>query len=206
MAAATPMGALTALQALRDTAELSEGESVLVWGASGGVGHLAIQVARAIGARKVDGVCSTGNAAMVRSQGAEEVFDYTVADDITELLGGRRYDAILDLVSTTKLRHLKAALTEQGRVVTVGSTGGGRVLGPAAAVISRALAAPITRVRAKPMLAHTDAGDLAIAAGWLADGTLTPVIQERYPLAAASAACAVLEGGHVAGKLVITLA
>jgi NADPH:quinone reductase-like Zn-dependent oxidoreductase len=203
-AAATPMAALTALQALRDAGQLKPGESVLVWGASGGVGHLAIQVARALGAARVDGVCSRANVPMVLKQGADTAYDYTSGHgDVASLVGGRRYDVVLDLVATYSLRHLKAALTPQGRVITIGSAGGGRLLGPAAAVLGRAASAPFARVSSKAMLAKTNSDDLATVSRWLADGTLTPRIQARYSLAEAASACAELERGHVAGKLVI---
>ena len=75
-AAASVMGALTSLQALRDSAKIQPGESVLVWGASGGVGHLGVQVARALGVGRVDAVCSSRNLEMVASTGADEVFAY----------------------------------------------------------------------------------------------------------------------------------
>ena len=94
-AAAIPMGALTALQAVRDTGKLQPGQSVLVNGASSGVGIYAVQIAVAMGA-KVTGVCSGRNADMVRSLGASPVVDYKT-DDFTAT--SERYDVIIDIVS-----------------------------------------------------------------------------------------------------------
>ena len=127
-AAALPMGAITALQALRDTGRLATGQSVLINGASGGVGHLAVQLARSLGATRVDGVCSTANVELVRALGADHVIDYT-HDDFTRL--GHRYDIILDMVGNHPLRDLRRALTPTGAHVIVGSVGGSRLLGPA---------------------------------------------------------------------------
>lgn len=203
IAAAAPMGALTSLQALRDTGQLRPDESVLVWGASGGVGHLAVQVARALGARQVDAVCSGKNVAMVRDLGADDVFDYAAR----EVPDARpQYDVILDTVATHPLRELKPMLKPGGRYVTVGALGGGKVLGPLTPMVRRTLRAKATRVDSRGMLAKPNSADLAIIAGWLADGTIRPVIQQEFSLPDTADACRELERGHVAGKLVIQVA
>ena len=200
-AAASVMGALTSLQMLRDSANIQPGESVLVWGASGGVGHLAVQVARALGAARVDAVCSSKNVDMVRSLGADDVFAYDgdgVSDD-------RRYDVILDTVSTEPVRRMRRRLASDGRWLLVGAVGGGALMGPLTPLMARMIAAKTTGVNAQMMTARTNAADLEVIAGWLADGTLKPVIARTYPLAETAIACAELERGHVAGKLVITV-
>src|SRR5215470_261871 len=93
-AAASVMSGLTALVAMRDVAQVSAGTRVLINGASGGVGTMAVQIAKALGA-EVTGVCGTGNIELVRSLGADHVIDYTKAD-FTQ--SGRRFDVILDNV------------------------------------------------------------------------------------------------------------
>lgn len=201
-AAASAMGALTALQALRDKGGLQPGERVLVWGASGGVGHLAIQVALALGAKLVDGVCSGKNLDLVRGLGAGTVFDYTSADQVPE---SAAYDLILDTVSTQPLREIRRMLVPGGRYVTVGAQGGGKVLGPLSSMIRRGLAAKVLGVDSRRLFASGKTEDFRTIAGWLGDGRLKPVIQKVYTLDQTADACRELEAGHVAGKLVISV-
>ena len=92
-AAAVPVSGVTALQGVRDRAQVQAGEKVLIIGASGGVGTFAVQIAKAFGA-EVTGVCSTAKMDLVRALGADHVVDYT-RDDFAD--GEQRYDAILDI-------------------------------------------------------------------------------------------------------------
>lgn len=200
VAVAALMGGLTSLQALRDKATLKPRDRVLVWGASGGVGHVAIQIARALGARRVDAVCSDGNVAMVRELGADRAYDYNAAG-----VTGADYDVILDTVCTESTRTLRDLLSENGRVVTLGALGGGKVLGPLGPLLRRALGAKLHKVNASIMFADANMEDMATLMGWLADGTVKPVIARVSPLAQTADACRELERGHVAGKLVITV-
>jgi NADPH:quinone reductase-like Zn-dependent oxidoreductase len=204
-AAALPMGGLTALQALRDYAEVKPGERVLIWGASGGVGHLAVQIARALGASAVDAVCSGRNRDMVRGIGADVVFDYTALGDTPGQQPTGPYDVILDTVCTRSLRQLRPLLSPVGRVVSVGAVANGRALGPARSLLGRVASAKVRGVSHSMMLAKVTPDDLAWLASQLADGGVTPVIARAYPLAKTAAACAELESGHVAGKLVVTV-
>jgi NADPH:quinone reductase-like Zn-dependent oxidoreductase len=114
--AAVGDSALTALAAVRDQGKVQPGHSVLINGASGGVGTFAVQIAKSFGAN-VTGVCSTRNLDMVRSLAADEVIDYT-QEDFTQT--GRRYDVMLDLVGTRSLSDCRRALTPRGTLSVQG--------------------------------------------------------------------------------------
>jgi len=197
-AAAVPMAGLTALQALRDVAKVTAGERVLVWGASGGVGHLAVQIARILGASQVDAVCSGRNAQMMRSIGADRAFDYGSTD-----LPTGPYDVIIDTVCTRSLRQLMPLLSSTGRVATLGGIANGRILGPGRPIIGRMITSALFRAPHQKVLANISANDLTWLAARLADGSLTPVIQRAFALDEIVHACRVLEEGHVAGKLIV---
>ena len=122
-AAAVPVSALTALQAVRDQAQVQAGQKVLIIGASGGVGTFAVQIAKAFGA-EVTGVCSTAKTDLVQAIGADHVVDYT-REDFTD--SKHHYDVILDIGGTNRLSHLRRALTPRGRLVMVGGESGGAV-------------------------------------------------------------------------------
>jgi NADPH:quinone reductase-like Zn-dependent oxidoreductase len=200
-AAATPMAGLTALQALRDRAGLRQGERVLVWGASGGVGHLAVQLARTLGASHVAATGGARSHDLLRDLGADELVDDRSGERPTG-----RFDVIVDTVSTLSTVDARSLLTPAGRIVTIGGIGRGRLLGPAAALGRRALAAKLRRVDARSMLAAVRSADLAFLADELAAGRLRPVIERTYGFEQATDALRTLEGGHVLGKLVVTVA
>jgi len=124
-AAVIPISAGTALQALSDVGRLETGQSVLVLGASGGVGSYAVQIARALGA-VVTGVASTPKLDLVRALGSHHVLDYT-HDDFGD--GARRFDLILDIGGNASLRRLRRALKPGGTVVFVGGENAGNVTG-----------------------------------------------------------------------------
>jgi len=109
------------LQALRDKAGVQPGHKVLIIGAAGGVGSLAVQLASAFGA-EVTGVCSTTKLDLVRSIGAHQVIDYT-REDFTD--GRRRWEVIVDTAGRRLLAQLRRALTRKGTLVIVGGDGGG---------------------------------------------------------------------------------
>ena len=119
-AAAVPISGFAALQALRDTGGVQPGQQVVIIGASGGVGHFAVQLAKAFGA-EVTGVCSTKSVEMVRSIGADHVIDYT-QQDFTRT--GQRYDLVLEMAGNRSLAELRRALTPKGTLVLVGGSGG----------------------------------------------------------------------------------
>ncbi len=197
-AAAVPLAALTALQGLRDHAQLKAGQRVLINGASGGVGTFAVQIAKALGA-EVTAVCSTGKVDMVRSIGADQVIDYTTDDYVaTE----RDYDVLFDNAGNRPWRQTSRVLKRGGINVTI--TGPKRAfLGPFRHLLVRKLASRFTSKRMTWFTAHVDRTDLEFLAGLLAAGQLVPVIERTYPLEQVPDALAYLGEGHALGKLVI---
>jgi len=199
-AAAIPIAAITALQALRDQGHLKAGQKVLVNGASGGVGTYAVQLAKAMGAN-VTGVCSTRNVDMVASLGADRVIDYKNVDFVQK---GERYDLIVDTVGNRDLRDLQRVLEPGGIAVIVGGPSGAWLGG---------LKIPIKIIFYKPFadgdfkffLAHLNPKDLEYLASLMASGKMKSVIDKTYPLAEVPAAVAYLEEGHARGKVVITV-
>ncbi len=199
-AAAVPMTALTALQALRDRGRIQHGQKVLINGASGGIGTFAVQIARSYGA-EVTGVCSTRNVAMVRSIGADHVTDYTREDFAG---GAQRYDLILDTVGNRSLSELRRALVPRGTLVVTGA-GGGRWLGPAAQVLKAIALSPFVSQRLVAVLGTPNTEDLDVLKGLIEAGKVTPVIDRTYPLCEVPEAIRYLEGRHARGKVVITV-
>lgn len=199
-AAAVPLAAMTALQGLRNRGRIAAGQTVLINGASGGVGHFAVQIAKSYGAH-VTGVCSTRNVEMVRSLGADRVVDYT-QDDFTQ--DTHRYDLILDTVANHSLAGYRRALTPKGTLVLVGA-GGGRWLGPASQMLRALLLSPFVSQRLAPVRAMPTAADLQIIKELVENEQVSPVIDRTYAFSAAAEAMRHLETGHVAGKLVITV-
>jgi NADPH:quinone reductase-like Zn-dependent oxidoreductase len=200
-AAAVPIAAVTALQALRDKGKLRAGQSVLVNGASGGVGTFAVQIAKAYGA-KVTGVCSTRNLAMVRSIGADQVIDYT-KEDFTQ--GSQRYDLIIDTVATHSLWDYRRALKPDGALVMVGGLDKGPWLGPLWGSLKAFLEAPFVHQHFVSLMADLDQSDLDVLRDLLASGKVTPVIDRTYTLSEVPAALRYLEQSHARGKVVITV-
>jgi NADPH:quinone reductase-like Zn-dependent oxidoreductase len=195
-AAAVPMAGLTALQALRDHGRVQAGRHVLVNGASGGVGTFTVQLAKAFGA-EVTAVCSARNLEMVRSIGADRVIDYA-REDVT--LGEPRFDVVVDIVGTHPLRHYRRVMTPGATYVMVGSVNN-RFIRP---IVYGKLLSLVSGRRFTAFVAKGNEEDLAYLAARVDAGEVTPVIDRTYQMAAAPDAMRHLEGGHVAGKLVIT--
>ncbi len=200
-AAVVPISGSTALQGLRDAGRAEAGQTVLVIGASGGVGTYAVQLAKALGA-KVTGVCSTAKVDLVRALGADHVIDYT-REDFAE--GSQRYDLILDIGGNSRLSRLRRALTPTGTLVIVGGEEGGKLTGG----FERSLRAPVlslfvrqrlTMLASKEHHTYLDALRPLIEAG-----QVTPAVDKTYPLAEAPAAMHRLEAGHARGKIAITI-
>jgi NADPH:quinone reductase-like Zn-dependent oxidoreductase len=201
-AAAVPISALTALQALRDRGKVQPGQKVLIIGAAGGVGSFAVQLAKAFGA-KVTGVCSTTKRDLVRSIGADHVIDYT-REDFAD--GARHWDLIVDTAGRRSLSQLRRALTPRGTLVLVGGEGGGRWLGGFDRLILRApILSLFARQRLRPLVSKERSEDLLVLKELIEAGKVTPVIDRTYPLGEAPEAIRYLEAGHARGKIVITV-
>ena len=197
-AASAPIAAVTALQALRDLGKLESGQSVLINGASGGVGTFAVQIAKSMGA-EVTGVCSTRNVEMVLSIGADHVFDYK-KEDYTE--SGKQYDLIIDMVGNHSLSANRRALKPDGIFVIVGG-GKGNWLGPMMTPIKAFLLSPFVDQEFVMILAEMRQDDLTILGDLMQAGTVTPVIDSRYALSELKAAIQHSEEGHTRGKIII---
>lgn len=200
-AAALPMGTLTALQGLR-AAGVGPGSRVLVIGASGGVGHLAVQIARILGADRVVAVCSGRNAAWVQDLGADRVIDYTTQSVVD---AGETFDVVFDTVSTTSLRRLRRIMAPRGIYVPVGGIGRG-FLGLVRPLIASVITGKVVSQKTVAFTAGMRGADLDEAARWVDAGTLRPVIDTVYPLERYADALAQVEGQHVAGKVVVAVA
>lgn len=202
-AAAVPMAATTALLALRDVARIKPGQQVLVIGASGGVGTFAMQIARALGAR-ADAVCSSPNADLVRSVGADDVIDYA-RTDFTRT--GRRYDVLLDIAGTRAAAACRRVLAPRGTLVLIGGPAG-RWLQPVGHLFSGLAMAPLgpQRIAMADTVSHTAKKQaLVTLTALIEDGTVTPVIGRTYPFHDLRDAVRYQEQGHVPGKVVITI-
>jgi NADPH:quinone reductase-like Zn-dependent oxidoreductase len=200
-AAAVPISALTALQAVRDHGQVQAGQRVLIVGASGGVGTFAIQIAKSFGA-EVTGVCSTAKVDAVRALGADHVVDYT-SDDFAD--GERRYDVILDIGGNRRLAHLRRALTPRGRLVIVGGETDGRWLGGIDRQLRALLLSPFVGQKLGTFVASENAEDLMALRGLIDSGQLAPAIDRSYPLSEVAAAIRYMLDGHARGKLVVTV-
>jgi NADPH:quinone reductase-like Zn-dependent oxidoreductase len=198
-AAAVPMAAVTALQALRDGGKLRTGHKVLINGASGGVGTFAVQIAKAFGA-EVTAVCSTRNVELVRSLGADHIIDYK-REDITR--SAQRYDLILAVNGYHPLSAYRRLLRPEGRYVMVGGSGAQLfetlLLGPLlslSVVGHKKLASFSARPRSK---------DLLVMKELLEAGKVVPVIDRCYLLGETAEAIRYLEDGHARGEVAITV-
>lgn len=193
-AAAIPLAGLTALQCLRDLGRIASGKRVLIIGAAGGVGHLAVQIARSYGAN-VTAVCSGRNAELVRRLGADRIIDYTQTPD---LRGPQPYDLVLDLVARLPLRQLLALLAADGIYVTSM---------PSASRIAAAILLPfVSRRRVRIAGVKPRGVDLEALSRLCESGMLRPVIDRTFKLDELAAAHAYSQQGRTVGKTVILVA
>ncbi len=200
-AAAVPLAGVTALQGLRDHGKLQTGQHVLVVGASGGVGTLAVQIAKSLGA-EVTGVCSTRNVDLVRSLGADQVVDYT-QEDFAQ--AGQRYDLIFQLAGTRSASGCRRALAPEGTLVLGSGSGGGRLLGPVGRIARALMLSPFVGQKLVPFIAKKNKEDLQLLRELIEAGDVTPLIDRTYPLSETPEAIGYLEQGHARGKVVVTV-
>jgi NADPH:quinone reductase-like Zn-dependent oxidoreductase len=196
-AAAVPLAAVTALQGLRNKTEIQPGQKVLIYGASGGVGTFAVQIAKAFGA-EVTAVSSTRHLDTMRSIGADHVIDYT-QEDFSQ--NGQQYDLILAVNGDVSISNYRRALTPTGTYVMSG--GSNRQLMQAmlqGTWISRTSTQKMSSLRATP-----NRQDLAFLSGLLQSGKIVPVIDRCFPLNEGIEAVRYLEAGHAKGKVVISV-
>jgi NADPH:quinone reductase-like Zn-dependent oxidoreductase len=189
VAAAVPVAAVTALQAVRNEAKVQPGQKVLINGAGGGVGTFAVQIAKAFGA-DVTAVCSTRNQELARSIGADHVIDYT-REDFTA--GAQRYDVILNVNGYQSIFACGRALTPAGTCVWVGGS------------LKAMFQTWFGGRRFRGVMASVNQKDLLALKDLLDSGKIVPAIDRRYPLREVADAINYLLGGHASGKVVITI-
>ncbi len=199
-AAVVPVSAATALRAAQDVGRVEPGQSVLVLGASGGVGTYAVQIAKALGA-EVTGACSTAKLDLVSSLGADHVIDYS-REDFAD--GTRRYDVILDIAGNPSLKRLRRALEPRGTVVFVGGENAGSVTGMGRQLRGMLLSA-FRRQRLTLLASKERATDYERLTTLIESGEITPTLDRSFPLEDAPEAMRLLETGQVRGKVAITI-
>ncbi len=196
-AAAVPLAAMTALQGLRVKGNIKPGQKVLIYGASGGVGTYAVQIARAVGT-EVTAVCSTRNLQMVRSLGADHVIDYKAEDFAQRLV---QYDLILAVNGFRPIEVYLRALKPGGFYVVAG--GSMRQLIQAR---SRAKRNPMPETQKISILSlEQNSNDLILIKELLEAGDIKPVIDRCYPLDKTPEAFRYFENEHPKGKVVIRI-
>ena len=201
-AAAAPVAALTALQALRDHGRVQPGQKVLLNGASGGVGTYAVQLAKAFGA-DVTAVCSTTKVELARSLGADRVVDYA-KEDFTQL--AERHDLMLDIAGSRPFRQFRRVLTPEATVVIVGAKfPANKGLGPLSHIIATRLGSLGKSQTVTFFMAQITKEDLGVVAELFEAGKVRSVIDRRYELSDAAEALAYLGEGHARGKVIITV-
>jgi len=200
-AAAVPVAALTALQALRDHGNVQPGQKVLINGASGGVGTYAVQLAKWFGA-DVTAVCSTRNVEQAHALGADRVVDYT-KEDFTKL--EERYDLMLDIAGNRSFLACRRVLKPEATFVLVGGRMTYRGLGPLPHIGGTVLKSKGRSQTVKFFVAKIEKDDLALLGELLETGKVRSAIDRRYELSQGAEALAYLGEGHARGKVVLTV-
>lgn len=192
-AASLPIAGLTALQSLRDLGKLKPGGSALILGATGGVGHFAVQIAKNIGAR-VTAVCSGANAGLAGELGADEVVDYR-SENILERK--ERFDVFLDAAARTSFLAVRHLINPGGVYVAT--------LPSAARYLQMVFAPFLGGRRSRVIFVRTSRSDLSELGEGIAAGRLHPLISKTYPLEKIVEAHEQLETEHTRGKVVVRI-
>ena len=196
-AAATPMAGVTALQGLRDKGKIKSGQKVLIYGASGGVGTFAVQIAKSFGA-EVTGVCSTRNIEILQSIGADHIVDYTIEglDQHKE-----RYDLVLGINGCNSISIYKQVLKQNGRFVHVG--------GAESQLYQTLLYGPFISMtgskKISSLLQRANQQDLNEIKELLQNGKIKPIIDKHFKLSEVTEAFHYFQTGHAQGKVIITI-
>lgn len=201
-AASLPLAASTALLCLDETGPVPGG-TVLINGASGGVGSFAVQIAKAHG-QHVTAVVSTRNADLATSLGADEVIDYT-SRDFTQV--GRTYDAVVDLVGNRALRELRRTVRPGGRLVLSGGgvPGQGRVVGPMRLLMGTMAVARFQPFEVRVPQSVPDSVALRRVAKMVEVGAVRPVVDRAFALEDVPAAIRYMEEAHARAKVIVTV-
>ncbi len=193
-AAALPVAAITALQALRDNGGVKPGQRVLICGSGGGVGTYAVQLAKYFGS-EVTAVCGPANTALMKSLGADMVINYADGDSWAK---SKPYDMIVAVNGNYTISAYKAVLKPGGKLVVLG--------GSLSQIIKAMLLGPLMREKRVALLAaKPNRADLETLAELVRDGHIRPVIEKTYPLDEAAEAVAYLGQGHARGKVMISI-
>ena len=198
-AGATPVAGLTALQGLRTHGAVQPGDRVLINGAAGGVGTMAVQIAKALGAH-VTAVCSTRNVDMVRSLGADEVLDYTCDDFVT---GGARFDVMLDNVGNRHPKEVRSVMLAGGRYVAVSGPKANKWIDPLPYLARAKLAFVRSDASFHQFTAAPNDDDLTFLGELLASGRLVPEIDRVVGLDGVEDGLAEVGSGHARAKIVV---
>ena len=202
-AACLPIAGITALQGLRDKANVQPGQTVLINGAAGGVGTFAVQIAKSFGTR-VTGVCSTRNVEFLRSIGADDVIDYSVEDFARS---DQRYDLLFDLVGNRSLSDCLSVVQPHGTYIACGGGGPERsTIDLIGGMLQNTIRSKFISQKMPGLLAKANSEDLAILADLVRRGTVAPAVDRTYSLRDTANAIRHVEQGHVRGKVVIAIA
>ncbi|MBL8050967.1 MAG: NAD(P)-dependent alcohol dehydrogenase [Anaerolineales bacterium] len=200
-AASVPTAAITALQGLRDFGKIQAGQKVLINGASGGVGHFAVQIAKAFDT-EVTAVCSTKNIEIARSSGADHVVDYTKENFTNNV---QKYDLLLDVSGTHSWSEYKRVLKPDTHFVIVGAPKGTPVIGPLAHVIKIKVGSWRASQKVEFFIAKFNKDDMNLLKEFLETGKLRPFVEKTYPLSQTAEAMRLFGRGHIRGKIVLTM-